>query len=146
MSPEQKQQLQEVFEANPSLEAVYQTTDGQCFAQHNSAINHEMLVQGVGRLNEDQQPVFVRKTDVVGNITPPAPPKTGGEPNELTPAQLAQQQAKALVAKIEAATTVEEVDALIAGITWKSVLKAAEANKAELIAAAELAAANEGTS
>ena len=128
MSPEQKQQLQEVFEANPSLEAVYQTTDGQCFAQHNSAINHEMLVQGVGRLNEDQQPVFVRKTDVVGNITPPAPPKTGGEQKK----EYSAAAEKELIGQIEAAETVEAVEALIAGITWKKVLKAAAAKSEEL--------------
>ena len=134
MTPERKQKLQDVFDANPKLDELYVCEDDQAFATNHSARNHATTIAGTARLNEGQEPVVVTRTELtVVAKTTPAPPKTGGEPEELTPAQLAQQQAKALVAKVEAAATVEEVDALIAGITWKSVLKAAEARKAELV-------------
>lgn len=52
----------------------------------------------------------------------------GGTEGDLTPAQ----QAKELKEKVLVMKTVEDIDKAIDGITWNSVLKAAEKRKKEL--------------
>src|SRR3990172_2510922 len=124
MSPEAQIKVKKVFESNPQLTQVIVTSDGQCFTHGNIAANHAGSLKDTSMVTVHRSQVL---TVVVGentqpqDETPPAPPKTGGEQKK----EYSAAAEKELIGQIEAAETVEAVEALIAGITWKKVLKAA---------------------
>jgi hypothetical protein len=130
MSPEAYAKVKKAFESNPEVNQFVVTSDGQCFTHGNTAANHagslkDTSMETVHRSHfEKEVPVVVGESST-GSDTE----GTGGETKPVYSAAAE----KELIASVNAAETVEAVDQLTEGITWKKVLKAAEKRKAELV-------------
>lgn len=116
---ERKKVAEEIFEANPTINEVHVTSDGQAFTTENSGINHEMEISGKRQLNDVDLPVKFERQ---------AKAEKADAPKKLT--------AEELIVKIGECTTKEEVEAVVGSDNRATVTKAAEAKIKEIEAAA----------
>lgn len=103
-----------VFELHPNLKSYHETSDGTPFFHAHDANNH-------ARSLEDKTVKEVKKTSSAAAEKSADKPATASA--KLTPMA----EAKAKIEAIEAMETVAEIAEAIAGVTAKSVLKAAGA-------------------
>ena len=104
-----KKSAAEHFAVNPDVEKFHVTSDGQCFKEWHDANEHSKTI---GKSEEDRKITIVKRDEVADQIG------KGGK--------------ESLIDKINACTTVEEVEALIKGNSPKAAKEAAAAKIEEL--------------
>ena len=153
----QKKAQEGVFKTYPKATKAYATTDGLEFLSQNRAYLHAGAKGKVFEVVNDNPTPDVQqkpKATAKGNLanSQPEADKANGvkantedtgntedtrTPEEIKAEQVAKMQAakedaKNLKDKVSAATSTEEVDAIVKDVAYKSVLKAADAKKEEL--------------